>query len=236
MPAPDTLPYLDETTHATSRYLEALTVLREADLRAPSLLPGWSRGHVVTHLARNADALVNLVGWAESGEPRPMYPSQEQRNRDIDSGADRSLTELVEDSSTAAARFEAAARRLPRDRWEVPVGRTVDAPRFPAADIAVNRWVEVEVHHADLGIGYTAADWPADFTLLVIGRVQDDRAEGPSMVLSSTDLPGLWKFGRGQGPEVTGAAADLASWLLGRGDGSRLVSSSGDVPQLTRWR
>jgi maleylpyruvate isomerase len=29
----------------------------EADVRAPSLLPGWTRGHVLSHIARNADGI-----------------------------------------------------------------------------------------------------------------------------------------------------------------------------------
>ena len=65
------IPHLYEMVVATTRYLGALTVLTDEDMRAPSLLPRWSRGHVVTHLARNADALCNLVHWAESGVETP---------------------------------------------------------------------------------------------------------------------------------------------------------------------
>ncbi len=86
------------------------------------------------------------------------------------------------------------------------------------------------------GAGYSPADWPEDFVRMIIGRVQDDRADGPSMVLSSTDIEGLWKFGRGQGPEITGPAAELAWWLIGRVDGAGLGSSVGELPQLPRWR
>ncbi|MFF9641495.1 maleylpyruvate isomerase N-terminal domain-containing protein [Kitasatospora aureofaciens] len=40
---------------ATGLLLRTAARLCDADARAPSLLPGWSRGHVLTHLARNAD-------------------------------------------------------------------------------------------------------------------------------------------------------------------------------------
>ncbi|HET6627538.1 MAG TPA: maleylpyruvate isomerase family mycothiol-dependent enzyme [Nocardioidaceae bacterium] len=233
---PGQLAHLDETAVATSRYLEALTVLTDEDARAPSLLPGWSRGHVVTHLARNADGLANLLIWARTGVETPQYPSWEQRNLDIDSGADRSAAELLEDSVTAADRFLEEASRMSGDAWDRPV-RTLSSSRmFPARDVLRSRRTEVEVHHADLGTGYSPADWPADFTAMLIGRVQDDRADGPSMVLSSTDVDGLWKLGQGQGPEIRGTAADLAWWLIGRGDGAALVSSAGVLPQLPRWR
>jgi maleylpyruvate isomerase len=236
--APDPAPpvHLHETAVATSRYLEALTVLTDEDMRAPSLLPGWTRGHVVTHVARNADGLRNLLVWARTGVETPQYPSWEQRNRDIDSGSGRPLADLLEDSRVSAARFMDEASLLRGEHWEAPV-RTFSSTRsFPARDVLRSRRTEVEVHHADLGTGYTAADWPRDFTEMLISRVQDDRADGPSMVLSSTDVDGLWKLGEGQGPEVRGTASDLAWWLIGRGDGSGLVSSIGELPHLTKWR
>ena len=45
-----------------------------ADVRAPSLCEGWSRAHVLAHVARNAEAIQRLAQWAVDGAPRPMYP------------------------------------------------------------------------------------------------------------------------------------------------------------------
>ncbi len=205
-------------------------------MRAPSLLPGWTRAHVVTHVARNADALRNLVDWATTGKPSPMYQSPEQREADIDSGAVRSSEALREDAVRSSEQWASAAELLTPGLWDTLVSRTLESEPFRVRAVPLLRRIEVEVHHADLGAGYTAAGWPEDFTDMLIGRVQDDRADGPSMVLSSTDSPGLWKFGRGQGPEITGTKAGLAWWLIGRGDGSGLVSSAGVLPELTRWR
>jgi hypothetical protein len=56
------------------------------------------------------------------------------------------------------------------------------------------------------------------------------------MVLSSTDVDGLWKLGSGQGPEIKGRIGDLAWWLVGRGDGAALVSSTGELPRIEKWR
>ena len=47
----------------------------------PSSLPDWTRAHVLTHVARNADAMVNLVTWARTGVPTPAYPSRESATR-----------------------------------------------------------------------------------------------------------------------------------------------------------
>jgi maleylpyruvate isomerase len=248
--AHDPLVLLEESDSATQRYLEALTALGEDDLRAPSLLPGWTRGHVATHVARNADGLRNLLVWARTGVETPQYLSWEQRNLDIDSGAGRRSEELVEDNRSSAERFRQEASQLTGDQWDVPV-RTLSSPRmFPARLVLRSRLIEVEVHHADLGIGYRAADWPAGFTAMLLERLEGDRAKGPAVVLSATDTGGRWRFGSRPGadvpgrvseatgsvPEVTGSAADLAWWSLGRGDGAGLVCSAGDLPELGRWR
>jgi maleylpyruvate isomerase len=227
---------IDATAAATQRYLEALTILSDADVRAPSLLPGWSRGHVVTHVARNADGLTNLLVWARTGVETPQYPSWEQRNTDIDSGSGRSLTELLRDSGESARRFVEEVSRLGGDAWDRPVRTLKSRTAFPARDVLTARRTEVEVHHADLGLGYSAKDWPEDFARILVGRIGDDRADGPSMALVSTDVEGRWTFGTGAGPEITGPLADLAWWLSGRGDGTGLVSSTGELPQLGKWR
>jgi maleylpyruvate isomerase len=233
---PHQLPHLLETVAATTRYLDALTVLDEPDVRADSLLPGWSRGHVVTHVARNADGLRNLLVWARTGVETPQYPSWEQRNTDIDSGAGRTPGELLADSQEAAERFAEEVSRLSAEHWEAPVRMFSGPEPLPARNVLRSRRTEVEVHHADLGIGYTAADWPEDFSRMLVARVQQDRADGPSLVLSATDVEVLWKVGPGQGPEISGTLADLAWWLIGRGDGAGLVSSSGELPRLGKWR
>src|SRR5688500_6330775 len=110
---PDLLPDLPETAAATRRLLAALAGLTDADLRAPSLLPGWTRGHVVTHLCRNADAMTNLAVWAATGEERPMYPSQAVRDADIEAGAGRPAAAQLADAEESADRFLRAAAAVP---------------------------------------------------------------------------------------------------------------------------
>jgi maleylpyruvate isomerase len=231
------MPQLDATVLATTRYLQALTVLTDEDVRAPSGLPRWTRGHVITHLARNADGLTRLLHWAMTGVESPMYASDESRDADIEAGAGRSAEELREDSAAAWGRLLQAANELHASQLDHVVTRTPGAPGFPVSKVGGMRRTEVEIHHADLDIGYTANDWPADFTRHMIKRRQNELADdGPSMVLVAPDVDGLWKFGEGQGPEITGSGADLAWWLLGRGTGDGLGSSTGELPSLPRWR
>ena len=230
------LPDLDETAVATDRLLATLARLTDDDLRAPSLLPGWTRGHVLTHVARNADALTNLVHWAATGEERPMYPSQEDRDAAIEAGADRLLAEQREDVARSADRFAEAARALPSDRHDAEVSRLPGGPRLPARLVGPWRRTEVEVHHADLGSGYTAADWPADYLDAMLARRERElAAAGTAVTLELTDRGTRTATSGPGGPLVSGATTDVVWWLLGRGTGERLACSEDRLPDLGRW-
>jgi maleylpyruvate isomerase len=97
------------------------------------------------------------------------------------------------------------------------------------------RLTEVEVHHADLGTAYTAADWPDDFVDHLLGRRQRElAAAGVPLTLELTDRDSSLDVGPG-GPRVSGATADVVWWLLGRGTGERLACSEPRLPDLGRW-
>ena len=125
---PDALPHLPETEAATRRFLATLDALTDSELREPSLLPGWTRGHVVAHVCRNADAVTNLVRLAATGTASPMYLSQEARDAAVEEDAGRSAAAHRVDAAASAERFHAAARALPPDRWEVGVTRVPGGP------------------------------------------------------------------------------------------------------------
>lgn len=231
------IPHLTEMVMATTRYLGALSDLTDEDVRAPSLLPGWSRGHVITHLARNADAFGNLLHWAETGEQRFMYESRDQRDLDIEAGSARSAHDLRVDASASAGRFLQAINELDVRHENNPVAKGEGGPEFPAKEIVTHRWIEVTVHHADLDLGYGPESWDSHFCDVLLSSVVADRSDGPAMTLRATDTDGQWEYGgSGDGPVISGRACDLAWWAIGRGDGSGLTSSTGDLPPLTRWR
>jgi len=147
---------------ATRRLLGTIHGLSDDDVRQPSLLPGWTRGHVLTHLARGAEALGNLLAWARTGVERAAYASREARDEEIERGAGRSAAELRADVTATADAFRAAAAGMPDEAWERKVW-ALNYPEFPASQLLVRRLVEVELHHTDLGAGYGPADWPASF-------------------------------------------------------------------------
>lgn len=214
---------------ATERLLSAVGKLDNAAVTQPSRLPGWSRGHVLAHLARNADALVNVF------EGRPMYVSGEARDADIERDAPRALDVQLTDLRESAARLQ--------DAWEAPAdwSRTVELRNGvtdSASRVPFRRWVEVELHHVDLGIGYELEDLPEDFTEREIGFLADRFAGHPDVPATRvTDGTREWSTGRKpdeRGPEVTvtGPPADLLGWLAGRRDGSALTSAGGPLPAL----
>ncbi|MEU1176043.1 maleylpyruvate isomerase family mycothiol-dependent enzyme [Streptomyces sp. NPDC005820] len=212
---------------ATDRLLTAVGKLEDAAVTAPSLLPGWSRGHVLAHLARNADALVNVF------EGRPMYADAAVRDADIDRDAPRPLDVHLADLRESAARFQAAGA-VPAD-WsrtvELRNGVTDEAARVP-----FRRWAEVELHHVDLGIGYALEDLPEEFTERETDFLADRFAGHPDVPPTRlTDGTRAWRTGgEADTPEVTvsGPPADLLGWLAGRRDGSGLTVSGGPLPAL----
>ncbi len=231
------IPNLVEMVMATTRYLGALSDLTDDDVHAPSLLPGWTRGHVITHLARNADAFGNLLHWAETGQAAYLYESAEQRDFDIEAGAGRSAHDLRVDASASAGRFVQAINGLDVRHEENPVAKGPGGPMFPAKEIATHRLVEVTVHHADLGLDFTHESWDPHFCDVLLSSVVADRADGPAMVLRATDTGGQWQYGDAEDAAIVlGRACDLAWWAIGRGDGEGVTSDTGEVPQLSTWR
>ncbi|WP_369213230.1 maleylpyruvate isomerase family mycothiol-dependent enzyme [Streptomyces flavofungini] len=211
---------------ATDRLLSAASKLNNDSTAEPSRLPGWTRGYVLAHLARNADALVNVLAG------RPMYESALQRDADIERDAPRPLPEQLDDVRASMARFEERAA-LPAD-WSRTVtlrnGVTDSASRIP-----FRRWVEVELHHVDLGIGYELEDLPEEFVQREISFLTARFAGSPGVPpVRVTDGTHAWDTGREGDPEVTvsGSAADVVGWLAGRRDGSALTAEGGLLPSL----
>jgi len=159
----------DRIDHATQRLLGTARVIAEPDLRAPSLLPGWTRAHVLAHLARGADAMRNLLVGARAGQDRPAYLSAQARSADIEHGAGLGAKELMADLADSAMALRSVSKQLPDGAWQFPVW-VLDSRRFPAGELLTRRLVEVELHHCDLGAGYGPADWPAAFAALELAE------------------------------------------------------------------
>ena len=214
---------------ATGLLLGATIAVTDEDWRAPSRLPGWSRGHVATHLARQADALRRLTDWALTGTRQEMYPSPAQREDEIDAGAGRTGLELQVDLDTSAGQldqaFEAVQEAGAWDRLvELRGGLQVPARLLPLA-----RLLEVTLHHVDLDLGYELADVDdatADWLLEWSAFRLRERDEFPRLELVSPTSR-LSVGSAGPARTVRGRSAELLGWLSGRTDGSNLDGTDG---------
>ncbi|MEV4330622.1 maleylpyruvate isomerase family mycothiol-dependent enzyme [Streptomyces sp. NPDC049597] len=222
----DPLSDLRLVREATDRLLTAVAALDNAAVTRSSRLPGWTRGHVLAHLSRNADALVNVL------RGRPMYVSADARAADIERDAPRPLAGQLDDLRESAARFQDAGS-VPAD-WD----RTVELRNGitdRAARVPFRRLIEVELHHVDLGIGYELEDLSKEFTQretdFLAQRFRGASNVPPTRVLTPA---GEWRTGGDEGPEVTvsGPPAEVLGWLTGRREGAALEVAGGPLPVL----
>lgn len=231
---------IEQNEAAIVRLLESASALSDDQMREPSLLPGWSRGHVLTHVARSGDGLANLLSWAETGIETPQYPSVEARAAGIEAGAGRSADELAADLASSAKAFVARARALPEQAWLTQV-RAFRGPAHPAWFVLNRRLFEIEVHHADLGWAYRPSNWPDWFVSAELYRVTGAYAQNsdcPSAVLNDADS-GRQYFLRASDASataITGAGYALLAWLIGRESDDELsVDPAGPLPDIPSY-
>jgi maleylpyruvate isomerase len=191
----ETLEYLRS---GTAGLVAAISGLSASNVRGASLLPRWSRAHVLTHLARNAEGGTRLLGWARTGEPSYEYVSLAARAAAIEGGADRAAAALIDDVRQTAEAFSAAATGMPPSGWDREV-RWTAGQVTPARLIVPSRWAEVLIHHVDLAIGYQPAHWPAAFTAgflpLLVASLSGRDAAMEAVRLEATDTGHVFTIG-----------------------------------------
>lgn len=201
----DTRRWMEQGQHLISTAVRALD---EAAFAADSLLPGWTRRHLVAHLAGNAEALGNLADWAATGVEKPMYASSEERAAGIARGATLPVGELTAWQQRSATTLAEKLARLTEDHWSNKV-RTAQGRILPATEIPWLRAREVMVHAVDLDLGIGFADLPADFLAELVADIRAKRGDAPAV---DGPLPEVaaWLAGR---PHSLAEAPDLGPWL-----------------------
>ncbi len=197
---------------AHQRLLATADAMTEVEARADSLLPGWTRGHVLTHLARNADSHIGLFAAAARGEVGDQYPGGlAQRRDDIDVGAGRPIDELVDDLRRTIWRLDQAWAGANAATWDGRA-RSPMAGDMLIADLPFRRWRETEVHHADLGMpAFTIDDWSTGYVRRELDR--ETKAWASRRPMGMTNLPPAalaltparrtaWLLGRYQSPDL----------------------------------
>ncbi|MEU6218474.1 maleylpyruvate isomerase family mycothiol-dependent enzyme [Streptomyces sp. NPDC047022] len=219
---------------SATRMHATLAEMTDHQVNEWSALPGWSRGHVITHVARSADAYRWLLSLARTGAgpgPRADAPAPERALRE---GAGRDATTLAADLRDSMDQLLDEAALMPAERWSTLL-TSLPGYRHPAWFTLHRARRELEIHHADLLLGHTTADWPADFVCWALdGTTTALGARAfPVARMEATDLDRSWSLGPA-GHTVSGPGHALLAWLAGRGGEAELRSPL-PLPKPPPW-
>jgi maleylpyruvate isomerase len=177
--------------------------LTDEQCRAPSLLSGWTRGHLLNHLARNAQRHVFLFECASRGEVGDQYPGgMAERNADIEAGAHRTSSQLATDLRQQVWALETHWARATTDTWQGSARRPGGAI-VAISDLVFLRWREVAIHLVDLDVGLDHDSW-SDFFVEQETSRQMAALQQRGISLSE--------------PLDAVSAAQWLAWMIGRGD------------------
>lgn len=218
-----------EMKAAHERERRLVAGLTDEQARAASLLPGWSRAHVVA--ARLAfiravnrqldhaltDRLIEFVDGGVAG--RDAY---------IEANAYRPAADLVAELSDELTALDARWSALKPDDWS---RRAMYRGKSTLADILLACWRESEIHLVDLDLGARPSGWSRRFCVLLFDFLEARVPEGVQLVLATPDGE-TWTLGSGEAIQVRGALTDLAAWMSGRTPEGTLESSTGTLPEL----
>lgn len=215
----------------TGLFLATVDALTDDELLGDSALTGWTRRHLLAHLAFNAEGLARLTSWARTGVETPMYTSPEQRAQEIEAGSRQSPAELRAKLRRTADLLTDEFASLSETAWAATV-RTATGRTVPAGELPWIRSREVFIHSVDLGTGLRFAELPADFCTALVGDVTTRLAglgTAPALRLTATGTGATWSVpGHGEPVPVTLPVAELAAWLTGR-------QTRDDLPALPPW-
>jgi maleylpyruvate isomerase len=231
MSDPSIVAMLDSGTRRLVRSVDKMT---DEQYAQPSLLPGWTRAHVVAHLTLNAEGLSGAVEGVHEGRPVPMYASDTARDTDIAELSATSPSVLRDRFLASTTVIGEWVEELADNLADQVVERTPGGRSFAAGEVGLMRTREVEIHHADLDLDYTAADWTPEFVVLLLDSRAGVEHDGEPFVAHATDLDRSWEFGTG-GPTVSGVGSALGWWTTGRGNGDGLTCDDGRVPRMEPW-
>jgi maleylpyruvate isomerase len=219
----------------TAYFAQRLTELTDRQLDGDTLLPGWTRRHLLAHLGYNAAALCRLLDWAATGVETPMYQSAKHRNDEITNGATLSAAPLRNLFDHTVARLNEKWRHLPLASWEAEV-RTAQGRVVPVSETVWMRTREVWIHAVDLDSGAQFGDFPSvvlESLLADIVAAWRRNGSGAGLVLEVTGAAPVHVDGVAHTNMVQGALPAVVRWAAGRGAVD--VTLRGPDPQPPRW-
>ena len=225
------VPELAALASSADRFVGAVRALSDDDVLGACALPGWTRAHLLTHVARAADSRTGLLRAARARLTGEQYPSEQARAGAIEAGARRAAAVIRADAVRAVEECLAAMRKHPVGLWDAPA-IWLRGGRGPVRGAVASLRSELEFHHVDLAVGYAPGDWPAQFVvteLLRVTALMDHRADAPPVTLIAAAAV---RVGTVPPVDVTGRPAAILAWLSGRGDGSGLDAGAARLPSL----
>jgi maleylpyruvate isomerase len=206
----------EEVARSGARITATLDALTDLEMRAPTTLVGWTRGHVITHLSHSVGAYQRLLAGARTGiEPAPRTDAKALA-RAVREGADRPAAELVADLRSRLAYLAEDVTSMPAERWDTLV-TALAGWRHPAWYTLHRCWRELETHHVDLNVGYRTTDWPSTYVTWALDDTITALAalDFPVARVEALDLGRSWTLSP-TGPDITGSGHALLGWLSGR--------------------
>ncbi|BCW58302.1 maleylpyruvate isomerase family mycothiol-dependent enzyme [Paenarthrobacter nicotinovorans] len=232
---PEALPA--ELHKAAGTLTRLLTKLDESSVAEPSELPGWTRGHVLAHVAGISKAMARQLEYARRGESIELYDGgMDGRNKAIELAAGHSLAQHTKSVTTAVEAVIAAFDSLAPEDWQARIAYR-DGTVF---DGGLALWRELTIHASDLGLGFGPETWSRPFCEHLIGFLAARVPETYKFVLQPTGLPQLSIGTGGTSIAITGMLTDIAAWLAGRepslGSLRATAAADGvDLPELLPW-
>lgn len=214
--------------------MATVSSLADDELGKPSKCAGWTRAHVIAHLARGADAMANLATWAVTGQETPAYESREKRDADIDAAVGRSAAELAADLEQANARLLTAFRKL-ADGVQVETLPTLFSGEINALSLPARRTTELIIHHDDLDTTWEWDEADPDAILdaieICVRRLQVN-PESPGLQIVAGEGE-EWTVGDGS-HRIEGYYEELLPFLA-RGQVKEGLGYEGELPKLPPW-
>jgi maleylpyruvate isomerase len=232
---PETL--TEELHKAAGTVTRLLAKLDDSSVAEPSELPGWTKGHVLAHLAGISNAMARQLEYAHRGETVELYDGgMDGRNKAIELAAGHSLAKHTEAVNGAVDAAVAAFDSLGPDDWQARIAYR-DGIVF---DGGLALWRELTIHASDLGLGFGPETWSRPFCEHLIGFLAARVPDSYKFVLQPTGLPQLSIGKGGTSIAVTGMLTDIAAWLAGRepslGSLRATAAADGvDLPELLPW-
>ncbi|MFI5864073.1 maleylpyruvate isomerase family mycothiol-dependent enzyme [Streptomyces sp. NPDC051546] len=234
---------LDAIALAHTRLRAAAADLSEAEVRTAIHLPGWTRGHVLIHLADLAQAFARQASYTRKGERIEVYDGgRPTRDRRIEELHDRPADWLRDRLDEGLTALEEAWAALDAQDWERPCAYR-DSPLL-ATQLAW--WRESALHEIDLGLGRTTEELSDELSLHLVEFLRVRLPDGVRTAVAPDAIRGEATAETGSdtdadaGAVIRGTAQSLAGWLSGRPvavlpTAGTTAAAAGGLPELKGW-